>query len=319
MRHFDRSLGHRRRIAAAAFLALSLTAAACAKSSGGEPPQQNPPESQSEHPQPQTSGSSGPSASQSAGPTGEYPTDTAYQFCVAVEPEGGKTILDIALTGIFHPGTYRGAFDVKGDGSVTGTGQAHGFLLEIPVTITQFATYQGLEITGPVGDKVDLRGMDKPIDINSKTDKPNDCHPGDLLPPAGGQPPKSPNQVGADHQAVRDFLPLLQGAIREDNVQDLVGDLNPVVLDRYGAAACERTFRRDGPDSTAAFRFRSFAGGPAPFVYSTDGLSATVGRVYSVIVSATSHGHTSQATLHLAVDGNEKVTFFTDCGTPKGQ
>lgn len=99
------------------------------------------------------------------------------------------------------------------------------------------------------------------------------------------------------------FVGDLTRAIAEKNTTYLLERLDPVVTGTYGTEACANHARglRPGPTNPTDPE------GPAPYVWSVDGISITVPDVWSV--------HVTGGSVHVGTRAG-RPTWFTDCGTP---
>ena len=240
------------------------------------------------------------------------PLDTVLAGCIAIDPQGNTTILHPGFL-VANPraGDYTATFAKGPTGTVHGTGTANGNLVVADVTITAFGTYDGLTLTGPGGAPVALGPIaaQVPLVINAQTDRPNGCDPHALVMPQTG-----PTTAGTDAQAaIASFLSQFGRASQTADVGFLVGALDPAVLARYSRDQCTADISAVGGDPTAAFTLKSVTSGPEPFTYTSDGQSTVVPDTYTVEVSRTANGATTDSTLHLSVDAGGGVHWFTDC------
>ena len=240
------------------------------------------------------------------------PSNTVLAGCIAIDPQGGTTVLHEAfLLSNPNAGTYTATFAKGPTGSVSGTGAASENLVVTDVRIRAFGVYDGLTITGPDGAPIALGPIASqlPLDINAQTDKPNGCDPTTLKMPAA---PASSGGPEADHAAIEAFLPAFAHATQVGDVDFLTNALDPAVLARYGKPQCAADLGAVPADATANFVLRAFTSGPEPFTYSSDGQSVVVQNTYSVAVSRTANGVTSDSDIHLSVDSSG-AHWFTDC------
>jgi hypothetical protein len=243
--------------------------------------------------------------------TGALPTNTAVVGCIAIDPQGSTTVLHEAfLLTNPQPGAYTAVFAQGPTGSVTGTGEATGNLVETSVTINAFGSYDGLTITAPDGTPIALGPIASqlPLEINAETDKPNGCDGAALVMPAAGAHP-----VGDDRAAIEAFLPVFSDASRTRDIGKLVSMLDPAVIGRYGAAQCTADLGAVAADPTAAFAFKDITSGPETFTYASDGQTTDVANTYTVAVSRTANGTPADASIHLSVSPTGTVGWFTDC------
>ena len=195
-------------------------------------------------------------------------------------------------------------------GSVHGNGTANGNLIVTDVTITAFGTYDGLTLTGPSGTPIALGPIASqlPLDINAQTDKPNGCDPHGL------EMPTAASQSGAGAQAsIVDFLSQFSSASQKADVAFLAGALDPAVLARYGRDQCTTDLSAVPADPSANLTFKAITSGPEPYTYTSDAQSTVVPNTYTVAVSRTANGTTTDSSLHLSIDPAGSVHWFTDC------
>ncbi len=136
-----------------------------------------------------------------------------------------------------------------------------------------------------------------------------DCHTtwsaaGTATPPPGGAITQDP---GTAFQAIA-------AAIRQGNGDYLFRQLDPAVIARYGAAQCA-AYVATIVHPTQTFSVVSIAG-PSPWDWVTDGRTTTIPAVYTLTVDQTLNAVTTREEVHLAQRGN-RLTWFTDCGTPR--
>lgn len=121
--------------------------------------------------------------------------------------------------------------------------------------------------------------------------------------PAPDQGPETPEE----------FLAALAEAARTGDTGFRVERLHPVVIERYGSAACRANLSTADP--TRAFVVQSVRSKREAFDYSSDGQSVTIPATVVVDVQSTMNGQTSPTSVHIKkVDG--RFTYFVDCGTP---
>jgi hypothetical protein len=109
------------------------------------------------------------------------------------------------------------------------------------------------------------------------------------------------------------FLAVFVRAEHSGDGSFLLARLDPVVLGRYGSAQCQAAVARL-TDPSAALRLVSVSG-PAPYVYSTDGHSATIPNTYTLHVTGTDNYQAVTRDVHFALV-HHTFRFFTDCGQP---
>jgi len=112
---------------------------------------------------------------------------------------------------------------------------------------------------------------------------------------------------------VRAFVDDLVSAIQRGDVDFLVARLHPVVLDRYGEAAC-RAAVTTFIDPTFEVEVLEVLD-QASWDYVTDERSTTIPDAWTVPANRSQGGVTAAVELHFApADGT--IRWFTDCGTP---
>jgi hypothetical protein len=136
--------------------------------------------------------------------------------------------------------------------------------------------------------------------------------PGPTTPGASTPTPTATVPV---QQTPQQFLVALGQAESNGDVDFLIAHLHPVVLQRYGEAACRTFFTNTKQPTTYKVTGQPSAAGP--YVYSSDGKIATVRPVISVPVTVTAGTQTANAVVHLAPLGGS-YRIFADCGTPTG-
>lgn len=109
--------------------------------------------------------------------------------------------------------------------------------------------------------------------------------------------------------AVEAFYASFADALADGDVAFMVGHLDAAVVDRYGEPSC-RAYLERLIDAPPAVSLRS-VGAAGPFAYETDGVSTTVADAVAVRLTV---GGVEQDG-HVRVD-DDRVTWFTDCGTP---
>ena len=110
------------------------------------------------------------------------------------------------------------------------------------------------------------------------------------------------------------FTTVLIPAMREADAVTLVAILHPATIERYGLDACLAELGRL-PDPTFDVVEVHGVSSPAPWDYTTDGVTTTIPDALAVDASMTAKGSTVATVLRLAIVGHE-VRWFTDCGTP---
>jgi hypothetical protein len=122
----------------------------------------------------------------------------------------------------------------------------------------------------------------------------------------------SAQAAGATPRTTRDakrLIAQLNGAFRTKNVAFLLDHLHPAVISRYGTNECRThltTLVGERPRITA-----HGYGAPVDYLYSSDGLSATVHNVVPVRATVTISGKPTGTTVHVT-----GTRWFTDCGMP---
>jgi hypothetical protein len=115
------------------------------------------------------------------------------------------------------------------------------------------------------------------------------------------------------------FFVKLEAAVRDGTQESMSASLGGAVVDRYGVATCEAYLASRDPSPEQRFEIVSISG-PAPWDYTTDGLTTTVPDAYSVQArvtgpNASGEVATRDAELHVTV-GDSMVFWYTDCGSP---
>ena len=101
--------------------------------------------------------------------------------------------------------------------------------------------------------------------------------------------------------------------MREPDAATLVAILHPATIERYGVDACLAALSRLN-DPTFDVLIHAVAS-PAPWDYTTDGVTTTIPDALDVDASITTQGATTVSSLQVAIVAGE-VRWFTDCGTP---
>lgn len=131
--------------------------------------------------------------------------------------------------------------------------------------------------------------------------------------------PPSPAPTVDTLGLIRAFFVTLEAAVRDGNQESVAANLGGAVVDRYGVAECEAFLASRDPSPEQRFEILS-ASGPAPWDYTTDGLTTTVPDAWTLQArvtgpNASGEVATRDAELHVQVaDG--MVFWFTDCGDP---
>ena len=132
---------------------------------------------------------------------------------------------------------------------------------------------------------------------------------------APGATSSTPLTAVAVQQTPQQFLTALGTAESNGDVAFLMAHVHPVVIQRYGATQCRSHFQTTSQPTTYKVTGQPSAAGP--YVYSSDGMIATVRPVISVPVQLTAGSKSENTVLHLAPFGNS-YDVFADCGTPVG-
>ena len=125
----------------------------------------------------------------------------------------------------------------------------------------------------------------------------------------------SPEATMTPTAAVTKFTAGLARAIRTHDVEFLFNNLDPVVIDRYGADAC-RAYVTGFVDPTRRYEAGDI-GSPRSWIYESDGSSDTIPDVVLVAVTGTADGQPIATEQHFALLDDGTVAWFTDCGTPE--
>lgn len=128
--------------------------------------------------------------------------------------------------------------------------------------------------------------------------------------------------VGRNPQALPDrgvvvvnsFLEPYEAAMQSADTGTLLDLLHPSVTEMYGTEQCQ-AYLETVTDPGFAIELVSVSR-PASWVWERDGQSIQIPNAYTVKVNLTSRGTTSTLEIHFALDSENGVTFFTDCGDP---
>jgi hypothetical protein len=248
-----------------------------------------------------------------------------FSGCIGLEHGTGQSWITPSAV-LEHPisGTYTISFATGPTGAVTSTAQLSGDVLSGRITITKYGVYDGLTITGPGGVPIAVGplGASMPFRV---TATPVACDASTLprpAVPASTEPPPptssgSPTTANAD-QAVKDFVVQLVHELDLGDTSDAVAQLDPLVIERYGAAQCTSHLEAQHAATTssgaAPARSVTFVDvtGPASWDYASDGLTTTVDDVDTLHVLI----GTAASTIHVHVPAGSSPTWFTDCGAP---
>jgi hypothetical protein len=187
--------------------------------------------------------------------------------------------------------SQEGIFDASGWGTVAGYSN-------IKVTFQGSISNGHLEGSYTMGANGGLPGG-KPIIYGVN---------GDRLEPT---PTPTPDpRIGELQEFFNDYNALFQAA----DANGLLGLLHPAVLDLYGISACQAylTTAVKKPIEIEVLQVLSFES----WTWEIDGHSILIEDAYSIQVGVSAGGQTIQQSMHLALDENGEITWFTDCGEP---
>ena len=135
----------------------------------------------------------------------------------------------------------------------------------------------------------------------------------DTAPSRVTQPRAIPSQgptTTLQSESPAGFLNTLASAIRRGDSAFLLARLHPVVIQRFGLAACQAALR-GYRDTSAMFTVIS-VGTPTTYAWTVGSKTIQVEGTVPVTVTTVFNGQTSQAVIHIAlVDGTQR--WFTDC------
>jgi hypothetical protein len=129
--------------------------------------------------------------------------------------------------------------------------------------------------------------------------------------PVSTEASPTPEPPGAE--TPQEFYERYTEAMHSQEVGFLYDRLHPVVIERYGAEACQsylQTILDPGFDIGV-----EGVGDLGPWIYEMDDRSTQIEDVFPVDVVLTSRGETKSFEVHLALMGG-KLYWFTDCGEP---
>jgi len=115
-----------------------------------------------------------------------------------------------------------------------------------------------------------------------------------------------------DPPTAEEFADDLAAAQREGDDEYLLARLHPAVIERYGTRQC-RTHIRDDVSGTDVNWEVQGSNGPAPWDYTSDGLTTTIEDTW--IVTVLEPPTTDPRELHFA-PSEGTWRWFTDCGEP---
>ena len=112
-------------------------------------------------------------------------------------------------------------------------------------------------------------------------------------------------------QTPAEFLAALSSATRQHDVKFLLRHLHPFVVQVYSPQQCATHIRNLAPVTFTVRRVHD----PAPYTWTSDGISAQVIGAIAIDVTYSSGGRSSPATVHL-VPAGPSYSWFADCGKP---
>lgn len=115
-------------------------------------------------------------------------------------------------------------------------------------------------------------------------------------------------------EAIDSFIQVFNQAFEDTDPEPLFQLLNPAVIDRYGAEACQVYFETI-IETPTEIEFVDAARIGA-WDWDQDGAITPVDFAYAVTVNFSAMGDTSELDLHLTLPGDDSVRWFTDCGDP---
>lgn len=113
---------------------------------------------------------------------------------------------------------------------------------------------------------------------------------------------------------VRAFYEALNEAFLTENVEFLVQNLHPAILEVYGVDACRAHFRELLPDPPVVETIG--VTGFGSWVLEHDGYTVAIDNAYAVLAEKTVGGQTEQDEVHLALRDDASLGWFADCGEP---
>lgn len=130
----------------------------------------------------------------------------------------------------------------------------------------------------------------------------------------GAEPGPADAAMAGIREAINAFIGVFNDAFRNGDVGTLLGLLHTAVIDRYGQDACRIYLEEvaENPISLKLLDVRRIGS----WDWETDGLSTTIGSIYTVTANRTALGSTEEVEVHLAVPGDDSVRWLTDCGEP---
>ena len=233
------------------------------------------------------------------------PRPLVFSGCIGSRDEATSGVITptfVVENGL--PGMYTVTFESGPTGRVSGTATLAGDIVAAPIGITTPGSYESLTIFGPDLSPIDPGPLSKLLPFVF-TPTPVSCDTAAL--------PRPPATL--DLQALTvSFTQTLGAALASGDTTTLYDTLDRAVIERYGDAQC-RVALAGLTDPTAAFTVK-LVGAPAPFMWSTDGLSTLIPDTLTVDVARTRDGQVIDQQIHLPLVDQQHLSWLTDCGNP---
>ena len=234
------------------------------------------------------------------------PRPLVFSGCIASRDEATSGVITptfVVENGL--PGVYSVAFESGPTGRVSGTATLAGDVVAAPIVITTPGSYESLVIFGPDRSPLDPGPLSNLLPFVF-TPKASNCDAATL--------PRPPVALDSLQALTVSFTQTLGAALASGDTATLYNTLNQAVIERYGEAQC-RGALAGLTDPTAAFTVK-LVGAPAPFVWSTDGLSTSIPDTLTVDVARTRDGQVIDQQIHLPQVDAQHLSWLTDCGVP---
>jgi hypothetical protein len=116
-------------------------------------------------------------------------------------------------------------------------------------------------------------------------------------------------------QEVQNFFNAYNERFGAGDIDGLLSMLDPGVLGLYGVGVCRDYLSSvvENPIQVEALEITS----SDPWQWEIDGHSTLIGDVYTVQASVTAGDQTAQQTMHLSLQEDGTINWFTDCGDPQ--